>query len=306
MLIFKKNCCWAIAFICIFFNCAVLAQNSIDVPNQILISCYNFNFKTADSLLNNTTVEYKNTTDFELLKSTILWWKIISGEKSTQQKQNYYVCLQNAENKLEKEKTKDFNYIYKGITLYGFYARMDGLNKNYLKAFFRINKCLRFLQTSFGNEEKYNYFYLSSGLYNYYMVNAVKHYPVIAPYLYLYPKGNTNKGFIFLETAANNNNLSLKTEANYFLMKIFLEEKKIKEANSYAQKLTTYFSSNLLFQYYYFNTFIQLNDIKGAELVLKNIYSYTSKNKEISNTQKKYFIDLAEADLKEYFLNKNK
>jgi hypothetical protein len=37
-----------------------------------------------------------------------------------------------AEKFFEKEKDKGNSHLYKGISLYGYMARMDGLNKNYL------------------------------------------------------------------------------------------------------------------------------------------------------------------------------
>lgn len=302
----NKKSLFILIIACVGFNFYVKAQSQVEITNQIFLNCYQFKFKSADSLIANYPIELKKTTDFELIHSTVLWWKIISGNQSIELKQNYYKSLEKAEVKLLLEKHDNDNYIYKGISLYGYYARMDGLNKNYLKAFFRINKCIKFLQASFGRENEYNFFYLSSGLYNYYIVNAVKSYPIISPYLSFYPKGNIKKAFQYLEIASNSSNIALSTEANYFLMKIYNEEKKYVEASKYGKLLCNKFPSNLLFLYYSFKAHLQINDMEGAQNYLKKIYYYSNNSKQLSDTQKVYFIHLAEEDLKAYFLKEKK
>ncbi len=280
----------------------VIAQELPVKAGKILDLCYQFKFNSADSLINIYFAEIKSGEEVELnmLKANILWWKIISGINDKATKSTYYQTLTLAEKYFEKEKDKGNSHLYKGISLYGYMARMDGLNKNYLKAFFRINNCLNYLEKSFGAESKYPFFYLSSGLYNYHIVVTAKQYPVLAPYLYLYPKGNKSKGIEYLQIAANNSNKYLSTEGHYFLMKLYLEEKKYAAALTNVNELLQRFPQNAIFLYYKFNIQLKSNNVKDANLASSQLINELKRNQQINNIQIKHFEHLIEEDNKKF------
>jgi len=205
-----------------------------------------------------------------------------------------------AEKYFEKEKDKGSNHIYKGLSLYGYMARMDGLNKNYLKAFYRINSCLKYLEKSFGSESKYPFFYLSSGLYNYHIVVTAKQYPVLVPYLYLYPKGDKKKGIEFLQIAAQNANKYLSTEGHYFLMKLYLDETKYATAMLHVNELIHRFPQNAIFLYYKFKIHLKSGNIKDANMVSAQLLNDLKRNPQINKIQIKHFEQLMVEDYKKY------
>jgi hypothetical protein len=273
---------------------------------NIVELCYQFKFKTADSLMAVYFSEMKQGEELELymLKANIYWWKIISGINDKTAKANYYKALSKAESYFDKEKETGAAHLYKGITLYGYMARMDGLNKNYLQAFLRVNSCLKYLEKSFGSETKYPFFYLSSGLYNYHIVVTAKKYPVLAPYLYLYPKGDKKKGVEYLQTAAKNTNKYLSTEGNYFLMKIFLEEKKYDKAMQHVNVLTERFPQNAIFLYYKFYIYMYANKPKEAASIAARLINELKNNAQINGNQIAHFESLIKEDNVNY--NKQK
>lgn len=281
--------------------------NALSVSNSrnakissILTQNYNFKFQTADSLYNICEKEMGVNSELLLTKSTILWWKIISEKNSTLNKA-YQQNLSTAEKMLFKEKVKNENeFLYKAISLYGFGARMDGLEKNYFKAIFKVNNCLKYLSKSLGKENEFIYFYLSSGLYNYYIVNSEDSYPFIGPYLSLYPKGNLDQGISYLKIASSSNDVVLSTEANYFLMKINLEKKNYKESEAYCNKLITKYPSNLLFLYYYFIILLKQENVYKAKVCMARIKIAARNNTQLNDFQRKYFYEMAEDDLKTY------
>lgn len=295
-------------FIAFLFSCLFLTLHSAFAQeagkNATLLAeyCYRFQFKSADSLM--AVIEKPSggvkTAEVFLLKANMIWWNLISGNDSKKLRDDYYKALYAAEKHLEVEADGGYSYIYKNICLYGYLARMDGLNKNYLKAFFQINNCFKYLEESFGNEEQYQFFYLSSGLYNYYMVTSAKKYPVIIPYLYFYPRGDLNKGFQYLEYAAGHKNKLLSTEANYFLMKIHLEDGRYAQSLIYSDRLTQLYPANGLFLYYRFHALLKGGKISEAKEVLKKMYEAADKNPELTYAQSKYFTVLAEKELAAY------
>jgi hypothetical protein len=282
------------------------AQEMPIKAGKILELCYQFKLKSADSLINIYFSQSKAGEEVELnmLKANIYWWKIISGINDKSTKITYYQTLSKAEKYYNNESDKGYAHLYKGISLYGYMARMDGLNKNYLKAFFRVNNCLKYLEKSFGAEAKYPFFYLSSGLYNYHIVVTAKQYPVIAPYLYLYPKGDQNKGIEYLHIAAKHNNRYLSTEGNYFLMKLYLEEKKYPLALNHVNELLTRFPQNAIFQYYKFNILIRSGNIIEAEMTSSNLLNELKKNKQVNAIQIAHFEQLIVEDQKKFHQQK--
>ncbi len=204
------------------------AQYQNNRSNQIFEFCYNFKFKSADSLLKvfNTESGGKDLVESNLLESNILWWKIVSGNHNEKLKLQFYDRIYKSEKLIEAQKKFDHPLIFKTISMYGYLSRMDILSENYFKAFFRIRKCIRYLKSSFGNENKYPFFFLTTGLYNYYRASAGDSYPLLLPYLKLYPSGNKKTGIAYLEKASESPNKFLNTEAHYFLMKIYLDENK--------------------------------------------------------------------------------
>lgn len=289
----------------LLLTACTLGSFAQDMPvkaGKILDLCYQFKLKSADSLINIYFAQIKPGEEVELnmLKANIYWWKIISGINDKSTKTIYYQTLSLAEKQFEKEKDKSSAHLYKGISLYGYMARMDGLNKNYLKAFFRINNCLKYLEKSFGSESKYPFFYLSSGLYNYHIVVTAKQYPVLAPYLYLYPKGDQNKGIEFLQIASKHSNKYLSTEGHYFLMKLYLEEKKFALALQYANELLLRFPQNAIFQYYKFNIQMQQGIFNEAGKTATQLISDLKRNHQVSTVQLSHFETLIAEDQKKY------
>lgn len=305
MFISKKK----IVFILLFIIPVIRTASAQELPvkaGKVLDLCYRFRFKSADSLLLIYFSELKKGEEVELqmLKANIYWWKIISGINDKTTKVNYYQTLAQAEKYFEIEADKGNSHLYKGISLYGYMARMDGLNKNYLKAFFRINDCLNYLEKSFGAESKYPFFYLSSGLYNYHIVVTARQYPVIAPYLYLYPKGDKNKGISYLQLAATNSNKYLSTEGHYFLMKIFLEEKKYTLALQHVNTLLERFPQNGIFLYYKFYINLQAGNPKEALINAEQLSNELKNNRETEVRQIAHFQTLIKEDIEKY--NKQK
>jgi hypothetical protein len=267
------------------------AQYQSNRSTQIFEYCYNFKFKSADSLLKifSTEAEGRDIVEVNLLESNILWWKIVSGLNDESLKKQFYNKLHKSEKLIEARKKSDFPLIFKTISMYGYLSRMDILSENYFKAFFRIRKCIRYLKASFGNETKYPFFFLTTGLYNYYRANAGDSYPLLIPYLKLYPSGNKENGISFLEKASESNNRYLNTEANYFLMKIYLDENKHSLSYRYSEVLCPRFPGNGLFMYYKYLCLLKSGRKNDAWVFMKSMINSLSQNPELSPKQIQHF-----------------
>src|SRR6202007_2633622 len=91
---------------------------------------------------------------------------------------------------------------YYAIMAYAYKARLELLDKNYFSSVSNLNNCTSILKYSFGKEEQYNWFYLTSGLYNYFIEWGKQNYKVLSAYTILYPKGDLKKGLSQLQLAS--------------------------------------------------------------------------------------------------------
>jgi hypothetical protein len=156
-----------------------------------------------------------------------------------------------------------------------------------------MKNCVDFIDISLGKEKAYPDFNLTSGLYNYLSDYGTRKYPFLVFYSLMYPRGNMLKGLEQLKVATQNDDEVIRTEAHYFLMKIYIElEKNYEEALYHASYLTEKHPGNLIFLYHYY----QLLQLQGkAEMAseVKSDYKYQLKfNTHLSSRQKQYLIGL--------------
>ena len=125
---------------------------------------YNFKFKRADSLASELKKKYSNDKRIYLLIANSYWWKIHSGDDTAENRQQFIVALDYAESLLSKNvknilSNEDLFYY---IHIYSYMARLELLDDNYFKAFSFTNKCDQYLFTSFGKENEYEPFNLTT------------------------------------------------------------------------------------------------------------------------------------------------
>ncbi len=292
------------AYLLIFFSLNLMhkahAQEMQHITAQVFDLCYQLKLQSADSVLNNISFEMKqeDETMYYLLKTHLQWWKIISGLNNKQNQDNYYQCIGIAERLYQKGTQNNYEQWFKGISIYGYLARIDGLNKNYIKAFFNVRTCLKLLEKSFGYEAKYPFFYFTTGLYNCYMATASSDYPILAPYLRWYPSGNKLLGIAYLEKATNSENRYISNEAHYFLMKIFMDDQIYNKALQHAQILTDRYEKNAVFLYYQFCIYLKMNRIADANLKAQQLLQNLNSNSQINKVQVAHFNLLIQQELK--------
>lgn len=270
---------------------------------------YNFEFQKADSLIQKIKSNYNSHPITHLLVTSYYWWLIVSGEDNPDNRKNYEKGIDNA---LSILNTKDKNQLSNEdignyINVYAYIARMELFNKELISGFVHLNNCIGYLKKSFEKENEYEMFYLTSGLYNYFVAHSSKEYPYLLPYLAFHPKGNREKGTLQLFTAYKSKDALIKTEATYFLMKIFYErEKDYAKAEMFAEKLTDKYPDNLIYQYYYYTILFARDKKEEAILQITKLNASAASNTQLSRSQKNYFIEMTQEDIKNYLLKHTK
>ena len=133
---------------------------------------------------------------------------------------------------------------------YGFKGRLLSERKNWRKAAFSGKNALKYLKEIRKEDYLIPEIAFGNGLFNYYSIWISDKYPILKPIVSFFPKGNKIRGIEQLDNAAKNS-FYTRTEAQYFLMRIFSEENKLSKALQISNYLHNTYPMNSIFHRYY-------------------------------------------------------
>ena len=108
---------------------------------------------------------------------------------------------------------------------------------------------------------------------------------------FTFPKGDKNKGLGYLEECSLSGNEMIRTEANYFLMKIYAyTEKDYPKALTKVQILAHMHPNNLVYSLEQFKLLLKMKKEAEAELFQKNLVEQILATENLSTAQKNHFI----------------
>lgn len=281
-----------VAALCVSFHLKAQKHFHQEI-NQIFEKIYNYQLLSADSIVSQELIK-NNLIEWQLLKINIAWWQIVSGNHEDKYWNKIFLnqidqgIKQIGKSNLDIDKNQ-FYY----IILYAFRTRYDVFNDKYFSAVSHLNSCIHQIKKSFEKEDEFEPFYLTSGLYYYFMAKSWENYPLLRPYLKLYPKGDKIKGLSYLFKMAKSEDIFLKSEAHYFLMRIFYDmEKQYDKAAFHAGYLLKLYPDNIIYRYYLIKI---LEDAGKSNEMQQQIMFYNKsvvKNPELSTQQKKYLLEM--------------
>ena len=261
---------------------------------------YDYRLLSADSSISVFETERPNHPVWSLLRANLVWWQILSGGIEDDKLKKKFIYHLNeskdkAKNFLEDEDEAAFSL----IIVNAFRTRFDLLDNNYLTAASYLNTCIDDISDSFGREEEYEPFYLTSGLYYYFMQKAHEDYPIMRPYLFFFPNGDKDKGMRYLLRCMQSEDIFLREEATYFLMRISFDlDKDPKSSLKYVTSLLNRYPNNLVFRLFEIKALRQLEDIDGVEKSESLYKEALELNNEFTSIQKTYYLSLLKLDSK--------
>lgn len=180
--------------------------------------------------------------------------------------------------------------IFYQINIYASMARLDLLNGDHFRSIRYMRQAADKLTVSLDLTDKFTPFLLTSGLYNYIAGYGERTFPFFRIYTLRYPRGNANRGIEQLTLAANSGKPLVETEANYFLMKIFLElEKDFSAALVHASWLVERYPQNLIFLYHYYQAALQLYNYPLAKEIKNDFLLAIQENQQLNELQRIHF-----------------
>ncbi len=260
-----------------------------DKSQNAVKALYHFRFQEADSLIAQLEKHYPAHYLPYVVRSQYYWWKLISQPVNDKTKLRYRESLLHAEERIIQnlsEDNPDDHDLFHLINIYASKARLDLMNLDYWKALQHLHKSAGYIRQSLTLEEVFSPFLLTSGLYNYMAGHGEEVYAFFRIYTLRYPRGNKERGLQQLKKAATGNDILVKTEANYFLMKIYTEiEEEYLEALPYAKWLSDTYPDNLIYLHHYFEVMQHLNRKNLSEQIKSNFFQSLERNHQLDNRQ---------------------
>ena len=116
-----------------------------------------------------------------------------------------------------------------------------------------------------------------NGLFNYYSVWISERYPLLRPLVKFFPEGDKKKGIEELNNASGNS-FYTRTEAQFFLMRIYLGERNLSNALQLSKYLSETYPNNSIFHKYYTQLLYQNGKVKQSYYSASNILEKFQSN----------------------------
>ncbi len=272
------------------------------VVDEIYKATYHFEFKRVDSLIHANDPYFTDDLEYNLAVVNYYWWRLVSGSQNGRFSGLVSTRIEKirdlnslTESKLQNEK------LFLLISIYAYNARVSLLDYSYYSALSDLSHYYSVLKISFDKEEKYKPFYLTSGLYYFFVGYAKEKMPFLSPLLFFYTPGNTALGLQYIQTAETSEDLKISQEAKYFLMKInFDVYRNYVEAAKYCSQLMAIYPENLLFQLYRFRISLALDQVAYAKARLTIMENTAGFNHQLTADEKSFYIRQAKSELEAY------
>ena len=222
---------------------------------------YNYQFEEAEKEFRWLSSEYKNHPLPVFLLGLSSWWKIDAQSSKSyigeSQKENVldknFLNLMDESINLSKRIYNQGNKVDGAFFLaasYGFKGRLLSERRKWSAAAFAGRNAIKYLKEIRKDDLMIPEISFGNGLFNYYSVWISERYSLLKPIIKLFPEGNKNKGVEQLNTASSNS-FYTRTEAQYFLMRIYSGEGKLTKALQLSKYLKDTYPENSIFHKYF-------------------------------------------------------
>jgi hypothetical protein len=260
---------------------------------------YNFKFEKAEKQFQILKLKYPEHPLPYFLMGLSAWWKMLPNLKIYQYDDVFLAYMDTSIAKAEKlykdEKCRiEAAFFLSGA--YGFKAEFYGERSSFAKSTFAAKSALNYLSDYKENNELSPEFLFGKALYNYYEIWIREEYPMLRPILLFFSNGDKKLGIQQLEDVANNA-FYTRTEAQYWLMKIYTnEEKRSDLAIPIARYLYSQYPDNPYFQRLYvkisYNAGTNMETEAIALDILKKIEMGLTGYEEVTGRYASYFLAL--------------
>lgn len=240
---------------------------------QAVNDMYNFKFARAEQQFNYIKKAHSNHPLPYFLLGLSQWWKIVPNIDVQIHDERLLAYMDTSITMAERMYEANESNIEAAFFLaaaYGFKGRLYSERREWRKAALVSKSALKYLEKSRGYEELSPEFLFGDALYNYYRDWIPENYPALKSILWLFPKGDKDLGIKQLREVSTNA-FYTRTEAQYFLMRIYSDENQPQKAYQLSRYLHETFPDNAYFERYYARTAFAQGRIDEAENIAVSI-----------------------------------
>jgi hypothetical protein len=243
-------------------------------------------------VMNNSNIDKATLSN---IKANLAWWKLLSGDSI---KTNLKICNSIIDESIRfglKNNDRDINSLLNIIYSYSLKARLENYRGNTLKSLIYFYKSIAYIEKCLDSPVKDERLNLVLGLYFYFIDYIENEYYIMRALLFSIPGGDKNKGLKYLEGCSTSANEMIRTEANYFLLKIYAyTEKNYLKAYENARILTQQHPNNMVYSLEQFKLMLVLKKTGEAQIFQKKLIEEIHTARNLNNIQKNHFISQIE------------
>ncbi|HVD99691.1 MAG TPA: hypothetical protein VNB90_15890 [Cytophagaceae bacterium] len=245
---------------------------------EALNNMYNFKFDLAEAKFQEILRRYPEHPLPYYIIGLSNWWKMMPyGEDDPRIKEHEPVfdkymelAIQKAEKMLDKN-SEDIEAVFFLCAAHALEARFYAENSQEMRSLNNTRKAFHYFKKLNDQKDLSPEFLFFSALFNYYAAWFKGEYPVMKPVLALFPAGDKTLGIKQLKEVSHNA-FWTRTEAQYFLMRIYYnEEDNDKSALAFSEYLAKTFPDNPYFQRTYARICYSLGNWKECREVSENL-----------------------------------
>lgn len=274
-------------------------QNVFSQPEQLtdayFQNIFSGNYPQAKQIILELNKNYPESLKTKLI---IANYYAVMYETSNSDEKYFIVCKKYADeaiHKLEKKKALNNEEVYRIISAKSILLKIDVKKKNYLNVAKNMKSVIPHFEYAIKHEKEDFKMKFISGMYNYYVETAKEDYPVIYPILLFYPSGNKEKGLKLMKECTQSKDKNTRARSLLQLAEIYYrDEKNIKTAEIYFEKLLKLYPDNLVWQTEYFKALKKYNLTDKFTYRQQIINQLIKKSTILTEEQKNYFTKQAE------------
>ena len=258
----------------------LLDMNMQIEATQAVNDMYNFRFSEAEMKFKWIKKQHPEHPLPYFLLGLSEWWKIVPNIDIQTYDDKFLAYMDTSitlSERMYDANEKNIEAAFFLAAAHGFKARLFSERREWRKATFAGKNSLKYLDKSKGFEELSPEFLFGDALYNYYREWIPDNYPALKSILWLFPKGDRELGLKQLREVSNYA-FYTRTEAQYFLMRIYTDENQPAKAYQLARYLHETFPDNAYFHRYFARMAYAQGRIDEAEEASASILDKLSRN----------------------------
>jgi hypothetical protein len=271
---------------------------SVEPPEVVAVfeAMYRYNLPEAEQKFKKLYSTKIDPNLIDLTHANLMWWWLISGDDSRDYENQMTVVLKRIIGRLEQKAVEEMrpDEVFTMIHSYAYLTRVNIYLNRYFAGVVNLRHTLSYLKVALNNSGRFDKYMLVSGLYNYFAAVTVAKYPAFLPFFSFAPSSDRQKGFTLLNQCTKMDNLLIRNESLYYLMKINYQlEDNYKRSLEIADELLKSYPNNLIYLFHRFSILIDAGKTEEARQAYNNLSRISSTAPGLNAMQRKHLVEIA-------------